>query len=74
MAWHCITRVRVKRERMSRPDHGDAIPALLVRLLTDPKYRPALAIVKGVRNGIVYGCKIRFPHALVMTLLFKSGR
>jgi hypothetical protein len=23
--------------------------------------------------GIVYGIKIRFPHALIMTFLFRSG-
>ena len=62
---------------------------------------PVLAIVKGIRNGAVYGslfktaisngiqltvliffffftcysygAKIRFPHALVMTFLFRSG-
>lgn len=28
----------------------------------------------GARNGLVYGAKVRFPHALVMTLLFHSGR
>jgi hypothetical protein len=27
-------------------------------------------VVKGARNGIVYGCKVRFPHALVMAALF----
>ncbi len=32
-----------------------------------------LAIVRGLRQGIVYGCKIRFPHALVMTFLFRNG-
>jgi peroxisomal membrane protein 4 len=32
-----------------------------------------LSIIRGVRNGIVYGCKIRFPHALVMTVLFRDG-
>lgn len=36
-------------------------------------YHPALAIIKGLRNGAVYGAKIRFPHALVMTFLFRSG-
>jgi peroxisomal membrane protein 4 len=36
--------------------------------------RPLLAIVKGFRNGAVYGAKIRFPHALVMTFLFRGGR
>eukprot|EP00127_Corallochytrium_limacisporum_P005716 Clim_evm95s210 gene=Clim_evmTU95s210 len=43
-------------------------------LLANPgPYRDILNLVKGVRNGLVYGIKIRFPHALVMTLLFKSG-
>ncbi|EFX90109.1 peroxisomal membrane protein 4-like [Daphnia pulex] len=36
-------------------------------------YHPILAIVKGLRNGAVYGAKIRFPHAMVMTFLFRSG-
>ena len=30
-----------------------------------------LTILKGFRNGLVYGAKIRLPHALVMTLLFR---
>lgn len=29
--------------------------------------------MQGFRNGIVYGAKIRFPHALVMTFLFGRG-
>jgi len=32
-----------------------------------------LTIVKGLRNGAVYGTKIRFPHALVMMMLFRDG-
>ncbi len=32
-----------------------------------------LTVLRGFRNGVVYGCKIRFPHALVMTLLFRDG-
>ncbi len=28
---------------------------------------------QGARNGLVYGAKIRFPHALVMTFLFGRG-
>ncbi|XP_015265870.1 PREDICTED: LOW QUALITY PROTEIN: peroxisomal membrane protein 4 [Gekko japonicus] len=42
-------------------------------LLQQQKYRAALAVAKGFRNGAVYGAKIRAPHALVMTFLFKSG-
>lgn len=32
-----------------------------------------LSSLKGLRNGIYYGGKIRFFHALVMTFLFKKG-
>lgn len=39
----------------------------------DPKYAEYLAIVKGARNGLVYGARIRFPHALVMAVLFGKG-
>lgn len=45
----------------------------LNQLILDPKYHDVLTIVKALRNGIVYGAKVRFPHALVMTVLFKSG-
>lgn len=34
--------------------------------------RELLTIVKGFRNGLVYGAKIRLPHALVMTFLFRN--
>ncbi|XP_066481903.1 peroxisomal membrane protein 4 [Tiliqua scincoides] len=42
-------------------------------LLRQRRYQAALAVVKGFRNGAVYGAKIRAPHALVMTFLFRSG-
>jgi peroxisomal membrane protein 4 len=32
-----------------------------------------LSIVRGMRNGFVYGFKIRLPHAFVMTMLFRDG-
>ena len=34
-------------------------------IVLDPDLQPLLALLKGVRNGIVYGAKVRFPHALV---------
>ncbi|XP_020370459.1 peroxisomal membrane protein 4 [Rhincodon typus] len=43
------------------------------RLLRQRRLHGALAAVKGFRNGVVYGAKIRAPHAFVMTFLFKSG-
>jgi peroxisomal membrane protein 4 len=32
-----------------------------------------LSVIRGFRHGMWYGMKIRFPHALVMTFLFRSG-
>ncbi|KAK7729528.1 mitochondrial ornithine carrier protein [Botryosphaeria dothidea] len=43
-----------------------ALQASAERIALDPKYHDALTLVKGVRNGIVYGSKVRFPHALVL--------
>jgi hypothetical protein len=45
------------------------IEPTLERIVLDPKYRDALTLVKGMRNGIVYGTKVRFPHALVYVYL-----
>lgn len=45
----------------------------LTQIALNPKYHDALTILKGFRNGVVYGARIRFPHALVMAFLFKSG-
>lgn len=42
-------------------------------LLANERYHDLLAIVKGARNGLVYGAKVRFPHALVMAILFGRG-
>ena len=33
-----------------------------------------LSVIRGFRNGVIYGAKIRFPHALVMTFLFREGK
>ncbi|KAI8056331.1 Tim17/Tim22/Tim23/Pmp24 family-domain-containing protein [Gilbertella persicaria] len=46
---------------------------LLNQIVLDPKYHDILSVLKGFRSGIVYGTKVRFPHALVMTVLFKTG-
>lgn len=42
-------------------------------MILDPNNKPLLVILKAIRNGAVYGTKIRFPHALVMIFLFRSG-
>jgi len=41
--------------------------------ITNPAYHDYLAILKGARNGLVYGVKVRFPHALIMAILFGRG-
>ncbi|KAF6825992.1 Peroxisomal membrane protein 4 [Colletotrichum plurivorum] len=51
----------------------DGLKAAIERIILDPKYHDILAVVKGARNGAVYGTKVRFPHALVMIFLFRSG-
>ena len=32
----------------------------------------ALTALKGLRNGLEYGSRVRFVHSVVMTFLFKS--
>lgn len=41
--------------------------------LLNPTFHDYLAILKGARNGLVYGVKVRFPHALIMAILFGRG-
>ncbi|KAL8970789.1 MAG: hypothetical protein Q9197_003624 [Variospora fuerteventurae] len=45
----------------------------LDRIALDPQLADLFSILKGARNGFTYGAKIRFPHALVMVFLFRSG-
>ncbi|KAI6085454.1 peroxisomal membrane protein 4 [Hypoxylon rubiginosum] len=47
--------------------------AALETIVLNPAYHDLLAVVKGARNGAVYGAKVRFPHALVMVFLFRPG-
>jgi len=47
--------------------------ALLKEAISNPAYHDYLAILKGARNGFVYGVKVRFPHALIMAILFGRG-
>lgn len=50
-----------------------ALAQTLDKLVNNPKYHDILAIAKGTRNGVVYGARLRFCHALVMSVLFRSG-
>ncbi|XP_799176.1 peroxisomal membrane protein 4 [Strongylocentrotus purpuratus] len=47
--------------------------SMVNEVLASGRYHDVLSILKGLRNGAVYGVKIRAPHALVMTFLFGSG-
>ncbi|KAL8665325.1 MAG: hypothetical protein Q9202_002376 [Teloschistes flavicans] len=51
----------------------EAIKRSVDEIVLNPQFADLLAIVKGARNGFTYGAKIRFPHALVMVFLFRSG-
>ncbi|CAI4217122.1 unnamed protein product [Parascedosporium putredinis] len=51
----------------------EVIKSAIERIILDPRYQDVLSVVKGARNGAVYGSKVRFPHALVMIFLFRSG-
>jgi len=45
----------------------------LKAILDNPQLHDYIPILKGARNGLVYGVKVRFPHALVMAILFGRG-
>lgn len=47
---------------------------IINNILQDPRFHDILAIVKGTKNGIVYGAKLRFSHALVMSFLFHNSK
>ncbi|KIW23105.1 uncharacterized protein PV07_11331 [Cladophialophora immunda] len=51
----------------------DVLKDTVESIILNPDLAPLLAIVKAARNGAVYGAKVRFPHALVMVFLFRSG-
>ncbi len=40
--------------------------------LNNPSYHISLSLIKGLRQGIVYGAKIRFAHSLVQAFLFHN--
>lgn len=42
-------------------------------LIASGRYKDILMLVKSFRNGLVYGCQVRAPHALVMTALWSRG-
>ncbi|KAE8210926.1 hypothetical protein CF319_g5645 [Tilletia indica] len=51
----------------------DYVRQQLEAIALDPRYKDPLIVLKAARNGLVYGAKIRFPHAVVMSVLFGRG-
>lgn len=50
-----------------------SLQASFEKIILDPAYRDPLTLLKAIRNGAVYGVKVRFAHALVMAVMFRSG-
>lgn len=50
-----------------------SVAKILNQVLTDPRHHDFLVPARLLRNGVVYGGRIRFAHAIVMSLLFKHG-
>lgn len=59
--------------KKNNPHSQMSTSAALQAILDNPQYHDYLAILKGARNGLVYGFKVRFPHALIMAILFGRG-
>jgi len=49
------------------------VSLLTHRCATCPHPSCLLSIIRGFRQGVLYGAKIRFPHALVMVTIFRGG-
>ena len=47
------------------------LPYAVNHFLNDPSHHATLATIKGLRQGIVYGAKVRFAHSLVQAFLFR---
>ena len=66
-------------EEPSHPHDWKGVPLLALNMptldawLLNPALHDYLAILKGTRNGFIYGVKVRFPHALIMAILFGRG-
>ncbi|KAF3909132.1 hypothetical protein ABW21_db0207166 [Orbilia brochopaga] len=46
----------------------EAVKTAANAAILNPANHDALTLLKGLRNGLVYGTKVRFPHALVYAL------
>lgn len=53
---------------------AESLEAISPAFLNNPAYKDFLAVVKGARNGAVYGAKIRYRDAMqrILTSLFST--
>jgi hypothetical protein len=65
----CVQTPTVMTARRRLYWRGIASQVAVERVILDPRYHDVLTVVKGARNGAVYGTKVRFPHALVYVLM-----
>jgi len=47
------------------------ISSTINNILNDPSYHGFLSAIKGLRQGLVYGAKIRLAHSIVQAFLFR---
>jgi len=69
----CTSGHSVAEVESGKMSNVEAVKKALESVILNPKYADYLAVIKAARNGAVYGAKVRFPHALVMIFLFRSG-
>eukprot|EP01084_Bolivina_argentea_P253654 426186_1 len=79
---YLLETIEERKADIKEQDHNMIDESLFINWQTDillPLKTPTfqediLSIIRGFRNGAIYGIKIRLPHAFVMTLLFSSNR
>ena len=79
---YLLESVNDRKHDIEQQDIKESEESLFINWKTDileTKKTPSLqddilSIIRGFRNGFIYGIKIRLPHAFVMTLIFASDR
>lgn len=58
---------------MPLSDHTEAVKEIINDMIKSGKYVALFTLLKAFRQGLVYGTKVRAPHALVLNLVWGSG-
>lgn len=58
---------------MPLSDHIGPVREIIDDMIKSGKYIALFTILKAFRQGVVYGTKVRAPHALVLNLVWGSG-